>query len=73
MPEKLWPENPGQKQQIWPDNPCLLVSGGRLSTFPCQKSYGQKIPASTVTTDMVENPAASNCRYGRKIPANNYR
>ncbi len=37
MPEKLRPENPGQKQQIRPENPGLLVSGGRLFTFPCQK------------------------------------
>jgi hypothetical protein len=27
MPEKLQPENPGQKQQIRPENPCLLVPG----------------------------------------------
>jgi hypothetical protein len=27
MPEKLRPENPGQKQQIRPENPGLLVPG----------------------------------------------
>ncbi len=37
MPEKLLPENPGQKQQIRPENPVLLVSGGRLFVFPCRK------------------------------------
>jgi hypothetical protein len=37
MPEKLQPENPSQKQQIRPENPGLLVSGGRLFTFPCRK------------------------------------
>jgi hypothetical protein len=31
------PKNPGQKQQISPENPGLLVSGGRLFTFPCRK------------------------------------
>jgi hypothetical protein len=25
MPEKLWPEIPGQKQQTLPENPGLLV------------------------------------------------
>jgi hypothetical protein len=30
MPEKLQPENSGQKQQIRPENPSLLVSGGRF-------------------------------------------
>jgi hypothetical protein len=38
MPEKLRPENPGQKLQIRPENPSLLVPGGRLFTFPCLKS-----------------------------------
>jgi hypothetical protein len=33
MPEKLRPENPGQKLQIQLENPGLLVPGERLFTF----------------------------------------
>jgi hypothetical protein len=67
MPEKLRPENPGQKQQIRPENPGLLVSGGRLFTFPCRKRKGQKIRASNYQI-RPENSAASNYRNGWKIP-----
>jgi hypothetical protein len=55
MPEKLPPENTGQKPQIQPNNIGLLVPGGILFTFPCRKSEGLKIPAS-------------NYRYSLKIP-----
>jgi hypothetical protein len=50
MPEKLRPEIPGQKLQIRLENLSLLIPGGRLFTFPCQKipasnyRYRQKIP-----------------------------
>jgi hypothetical protein len=54
MPEKLRPENPGQKLPIRPENTGLLVPGGRLFTFPCLKGKAWKIPAS-------------NYRYRRKI------
>ncbi len=50
--------------------------------YPCQKSYGRKIPARNnrygrkipASNYLIrpENSAASNCRYGRKIPASNY-
>jgi hypothetical protein len=33
MPEKMRPENPGQKLQIRQENLSLLVPGGRLFTF----------------------------------------
>jgi hypothetical protein len=46
------PEIPGQKLQIRPENPGLLVSGGRLFTFPLAGKV--KIRKSRqVTTDMA--------------------
>jgi hypothetical protein len=52
MPEKLWPENPGQKLQIRLENLGFLVSGGKLFTFP----HAGKVKAGKsqqVTTDMT--------------------
>ncbi len=53
MPEKLWPENPGQKQQIRPENTGLLVPENvrpenrrpeNSAASNCR--YGRKISAS---------------------------
>jgi hypothetical protein len=52
MPEKLRPENPGQKLQLRPENPGLLVSGGRLFTFPLARKVKAGI-SRQVTTDMA--------------------
>ncbi len=69
MPEKLWPENPGQKLQIWPENPCLLVPGGRPSYIPMPEKLRPENPSKQQQIP-PENPVASN---SRKIPAINDR
>ncbi len=84
MPEKLRPENTGQKQHIRPEIPGLLVPEKVRPESPTKYlqirpensaasncRYGRKIPASNYLI-RPENSVASNCRYGRKIPASNY-
>jgi hypothetical protein len=68
MPEKLRPENPGQKLQIRPENP------GLLETFyiPMPEKLRPENPSKQLQIP-PENPAASTSRNGRKIPAINYR
>jgi hypothetical protein len=45
MPEKLRPENPGQKLQIQPENLSLLVPGGRLFTSLMLEKLRPKNPS----------------------------
>jgi hypothetical protein len=49
MPEKLQPENPGQKLQVQPENPGLLVSAGRRFTPLAGKVKARK--SRQLTTD----------------------
>ncbi len=69
MPEKLWPENPGQKQQIRPENPSLLVpekvrpeNPGKYSNY----RYGRKIRLP-VTADTAGKSRQVTTWNSRKI------
>ena len=62
MPEKLRPENPGQKHtQIQPENPGLLVK-----IMASNYRYGRKIWLP-VTADTAGKSRQVTTRYGRKI------
>jgi hypothetical protein len=67
MPEKLRPENPGQKQQIRPEIPGLLVPEKVRPENPGSNyRYGRKIRLP-VTADTSGKSRQVTTRYGRKI------